>query len=45
VVPAVIGRTEDGRVLLDLRSVRPGDDETLVTAVLEAAADAQPPAG
>jgi L-seryl-tRNA(Ser) seleniumtransferase len=45
VVPAVIGRTEGGRVLLDLRSVRPDDDETLAAAVVEAAADARPPAG
>jgi L-seryl-tRNA(Ser) seleniumtransferase len=45
VVPAVIGRTEGGRVLLDLRSVPPGDDGTLAAAVLEAAADARAPAG
>jgi len=45
VVPAVIGRTEGGRVLLDLRSVRPDDDETLAAAVVEAAGDARPPAG
>ncbi len=38
VVPAVAGRTEGGRVLLDLRSVAPDDDATLVTAVLAAAA-------
>ncbi len=38
VVPAVAGRTEGGRVLLDLRAVSPGDDATLVTAVLAAAA-------
>ena len=38
VVPAVAGRTEGGRVLLDLRSVSPEDDATLVTAVLAAAA-------
>jgi L-seryl-tRNA(Ser) seleniumtransferase len=37
-VPAVIGRTEGGRVLLDLLSV-PGDgDDTLAEAVLRAAA-------
>jgi L-seryl-tRNA(Ser) seleniumtransferase len=45
VVPAVIGRTEGGRVLLDLRSIRPDEDEMLATAVVEAAADARPPAG
>jgi hypothetical protein len=45
VVPAVIGRTEGGRVLLDLRSVRPDDDGTLATAVIEAAAGVRPPAG
>ncbi len=45
VVPAVIGRTEGGRVLLDLRSVRPDDDDTLAVAVVEAAAGARPPAG
>ena len=43
-VPAVIGRTEGGRVLLDLRSVRPDDDDTLAAAVIEAAA-ARPSAG
>jgi L-seryl-tRNA(Ser) seleniumtransferase len=43
-VPAVIGRTEGGRVLLDLRSVRPDDDDTLAAAVVEAAAGAPPPA-
>jgi L-seryl-tRNA(Ser) seleniumtransferase len=45
VVPAVIGRTEGGRVLLDLRSVCPDDDDTLAAAVVEAAAGAPPPAG
>jgi L-seryl-tRNA(Ser) seleniumtransferase len=41
-VPAVIGRTEGGRVLLDLRSV-PGDgDDTLAEAVIRAAAAAHP---
>jgi L-seryl-tRNA(Ser) seleniumtransferase len=44
VVPAVIGRTEGGRVLLDLRSVPPDDDDTLAAAVI-AAADARAPAG
>jgi len=38
VVPAVVGRAEGGRVLLDLRSVPPDGDATLVTAVLAAAA-------
>jgi L-seryl-tRNA(Ser) seleniumtransferase len=32
-VPAVIGRVEKGRLLLDLRSVDPADDETLVAAI------------
>ncbi|HEY2287924.1 MAG TPA: L-seryl-tRNA(Sec) selenium transferase [Streptosporangiaceae bacterium] len=32
--PAVVGRLEGGRLLLDLRSVLPGDDEALVDAVL-----------
>ena len=36
-VPAVIGRLEKGRFLLDLRSVDPADDETLVAAILAAA--------
>jgi L-seryl-tRNA(Ser) seleniumtransferase len=45
VVPAVIGRTEGGRVLLDLRSVSPDDDDTLAAAVLEAAAALPAPAG
>jgi L-seryl-tRNA(Ser) seleniumtransferase len=35
-VPAVIGRIERGRLLLDLRSVDPDDDERLVAAVLVA---------
>jgi L-seryl-tRNA(Ser) seleniumtransferase len=34
--PAVIGRTEDGRLLLDLRAVPPGQDELLAGAVLAA---------
>jgi L-seryl-tRNA(Ser) seleniumtransferase len=37
-VPAVVGRVERGRLLLDLRSVDPDDDERLVTAVLTAVA-------
>jgi len=36
-VPAVVGRVAQGRLLLDLRSVDPGDDDRLVTAVLAAA--------
>jgi len=35
-VPAVVGRIEKGRLLLDLRSVDPDDDDTLVTAVVAA---------
>ncbi|MGH3150623.1 MAG: L-seryl-tRNA(Sec) selenium transferase [Streptosporangiaceae bacterium] len=35
--PAVVGRLEAGRLLLDLRSVSPDDDETLVAATLAAA--------
>jgi L-seryl-tRNA(Ser) seleniumtransferase len=36
-VPAVAGRVEGGRLLLDLRAVAPGDDERLAEAVLAAA--------
>ncbi|HET7471719.1 MAG TPA: L-seryl-tRNA(Sec) selenium transferase, partial [Candidatus Limnocylindrales bacterium] len=36
--PVVIGRIEDGRVLLDLRTVPPESDEALVAAVRAAAA-------
>jgi L-seryl-tRNA(Ser) seleniumtransferase len=35
--PAVIGRTEAGRLLLDLRAVSPGDDDALAAAVIAAA--------
>jgi L-seryl-tRNA(Ser) seleniumtransferase len=35
-VPAVAGRTEGGRLLLDLRAVPPGQDELLAAAVLAA---------
>jgi len=35
-VPAVVGRIEDGRLLLDLRAVAPVDDELLVAAVAAA---------
>ena len=37
-VPAVAGRVEKGRLLLDLRSVDPDDDARLIAAVLAAAA-------
>ena len=37
-VPAVVGRIERGRLLLDLRAVAPADDERLAAAVLAAAA-------
>jgi L-seryl-tRNA(Ser) seleniumtransferase len=36
-VPAVVGRIEDGRLLLDLRAVAPADDELLIAAVKAAA--------
>jgi L-seryl-tRNA(Ser) seleniumtransferase len=36
-VPAVVGRMERGRLLLDLRSIDPADDDTLVTAIIAAA--------
>jgi L-seryl-tRNA(Ser) seleniumtransferase len=35
-VPAVVGRIERDRLLLDLRSVDPGDDDLLIEAVLAA---------
>ncbi len=38
--PAVVGRTEDGRLLLDLRAVAPADDELLIAAVAAVAAAA-----
>jgi L-seryl-tRNA(Ser) seleniumtransferase len=38
--PAVVGRLEGGRLLLDLRSVAPADDPRLVTAVATAAGKA-----
>ena len=37
--PPVAGRVEDGRLLLDLRTVDPADDATLRAAVLAAAQD------
>jgi L-seryl-tRNA(Ser) seleniumtransferase len=36
-LPAVVGRLEAGRLSLDLRSVSPEDDQTLVAAILAAA--------
>jgi L-seryl-tRNA(Ser) seleniumtransferase len=36
-MPAVVGRVEDGRLLLDLRAVDPADDELLQAAVIAAA--------
>jgi len=41
-VPAVVGRIEDGRLLLDLRAVAPADDERLAGAVLAAAQGGAP---
>lgn len=38
--PSVIGRIEKGRVLLDLRTVDPADDEVLADVVAKAIADA-----
>jgi L-seryl-tRNA(Ser) seleniumtransferase len=38
--PAVVGRVEKGRLLLDLRSVDPADDDRLIAAVLAASAAA-----
>jgi L-seryl-tRNA(Ser) seleniumtransferase len=39
--PAVVGRMEKGRLLLDLRSIDPADDDALVAAILTAAAAAK----
>jgi hypothetical protein len=36
-MPAVVGRVDDGRLLLDLRAVAAGDDELLTAAVIAAA--------
>jgi L-seryl-tRNA(Ser) seleniumtransferase len=36
-MPAVVGRIEDGRLLLDLRAVDPADDDLLQAAVIAAA--------
>jgi L-seryl-tRNA(Ser) seleniumtransferase len=44
-VPAVAGRVEKGRLLLDLRSVDPADDDRLIAAVLAASAAAGTGAG
>ena len=35
--PPVVGRTEGGRLLLDLRAIRPDEDELLAGAVIAAA--------
>jgi len=40
--PAVVGRVEKGRLLLDLRSVDPADDDRLAAAVLAASAAGEP---
>jgi len=42
--PAVVGRLEGGRLLLDLHSVAPEDDPRLLAAILATAAAAPPPA-
>jgi L-seryl-tRNA(Ser) seleniumtransferase len=42
-VPAVIGRIERGRLLLDLRAVAPADDQRLAAAVLAAGASGAEP--
>jgi L-seryl-tRNA(Ser) seleniumtransferase len=42
--PAVVGRIESGRLLLDLRSVAPADDERLTAAVLAVAGQRDHPA-
>jgi L-seryl-tRNA(Ser) seleniumtransferase len=39
-LPAVAGRVEKGRLLLDLRSVDPSDDDLVIAAVLAASAPA-----
>ena len=41
--PAVVGRLEAGRLLLDLRSVSPDDDARLAEAILAAAPRAPSP--
>jgi len=41
--PAVVGRLEGGRLLLDLRSVSPDDDDRLAAAILAAAQSGERP--
>ena len=43
--PSVVGRIHEGRLLLDLRSVPPRDDERIVAAfdALQSAKSAPPP--
>ncbi len=41
-IPAVVGRIEGGRLLLDLRAVAPADDERLASAVLAVTAAGAP---
>ncbi len=36
-MPAVVGRVDDGRLLLDLRAVAPADDDLLTAAIIAAA--------
>ena len=43
-MPAVVGRVEGGRLLLDLRAVEPADDGRLAEAVLAVAAPGHAPA-
>ncbi|MBV9382044.1 MAG: L-seryl-tRNA(Sec) selenium transferase [Streptosporangiaceae bacterium] len=43
-VAAVVGRVDGGRLLLDLRSVLPEDDDVLVRAILAAVSAPGPPA-
>jgi L-seryl-tRNA(Ser) seleniumtransferase len=40
--PSVVGRIEDGRCLLDLRTVSPEEDESVLAAVLAVRADVAP---
>jgi L-seryl-tRNA(Ser) seleniumtransferase len=35
--PPVVGRIEDGRLILDLRTVFPSEEETLLSALTELA--------
>ena len=39
--PPIVGRIEDGRVLLDLRTVAPGEDEIVIGALRALAADSR----